>query len=430
MRSISVRSGRVSAAAATGALVCGGALGLVQLGRLVVSNSFLATAVTTLCLGIVAMLIAPAALLVAAVPSVFALWRVGPSIANMSISDAVLILATVAALGTVDWRNRHLRRMLLVIAVYQSVILACVVARPSSRAAVEWGHRGLLMAGGLVVGAALAQRGLAPYALRALALVAGVVAGVAVLSGLSSGLEPAYPLGLHKNAAGALLMMVLLVAYIVPATISRSTTAVSLLRMILIVGLAATQSRGAMIVLVIGFLLWAARRPRAALRSPLLMLGGLAMVGFVVLSFSQPEERDLDRPFSSLGSRAAQRQEASTIWKSSPIVGQGIRYFRAPEYADRQEIHNVIYATLAETGVVGLAALVVFVGWTMVVVLDIKGAMATAALAVFVARMSHGLFDIFWGAGTQTLPWLLLGMAAASFGRQRGEPVKEVVALP
>lgn len=403
---------RRAAAARTAVLAVAGAVLLSQLGRLIVLESRLAIAVTVTCVAVVAIVVAPAAILVAAVPAVFALWRVSPGPVDMSVSDAVLIVASVAGIGTVDWRNRHLRRMLMAVGAYQSILLVCVVVEPTSRAVVEWCHRGLLLGGGVLVGTALAQRGLLPYALKALALVAGAVAMVAVGLSLTSALAPAYPLGLHKNAAGALLSMVLLLAYIAPGALSRSGTAVLVLRVTLVGGIMATQSRGAMLALVIGFATWAVRRPAAVLRLPLLVVACVAMVTFVVVSLARPEERE--GAFTPLGSRERQREEALVDWRTSPVVGQGIRYFRAPEYAGRQEVHNVVYATLAETGVVGLVALVIFFGWTLVVVRGIRGALGTAALAVVVARFAHGLFDLFWGAGTQTLPWLLIGMAAGS----------------
>jgi O-antigen ligase len=95
-----------------------------------------------------------------------------------------------------------------------------------------------------------------------------------------------------------------------------------------------------------------------------------------------------------------------------------MRFFTSGEFALDSDPHNVVVASLSETGVVGFAALCGLLLATGSTLRRSRTPLAMAALAILVARVVHGTFDVYWVASTQTLPWLIVGMAV-------GEPVAE-----
>jgi hypothetical protein len=141
--------GRLVAAGVVGAGVC--IVGLMVPGHLGFAG---AIAFTLLAVGII--LTAPAILLAAVFATTFAYFRVGPASVNMSMGDAVTVLAVLAAVPFVPWRNRSLRRVLMGLAFYLVLVLISVLAHPTDKAIAEWFHRAVLCGGTVVIGAAAA----------------------------------------------------------------------------------------------------------------------------------------------------------------------------------------------------------------------------------------------------------------------------------
>jgi O-antigen ligase len=176
-------------------------------------------------------------------------------------------------------------------------------------------------------------------------------------------------------------------------------------------GVLAFQSRGAIIALVAGVLVTMARSPviRRRTAPALVILVPLALFAF--FSLDSQLERQQETGTSSITERDRYRDLAIDAWHASPMVGQGMRFFTSGRYALDSDPHNIIVASLSETGVVGLVALLGLLAFTLRVTWRLGSGLALAATAAVVARFTHGLFDVYWVAGTQLLPWILVGMA-------------------
>ena len=166
--------------------------------------------------GLAIILVAPLVLLIGVFPGTFAYWRVGPASIDMSVTDALTILGILAALPFVPWRSPALRRILVATAAYAALLTLTVVAHPAQRSAVEVAHQVSLVAGAMLIGSAVAQLGQVRLALRVLVLTCGVISLAAALDTLAHHLQPAYPFGIQKNAAGDLVVMGLVVLLTVP----------------------------------------------------------------------------------------------------------------------------------------------------------------------------------------------------------------------
>jgi len=353
---------------------------------------------------------------IAALLSAFVTTRV-PGLAQasgISISDVLVSLATGLVLTQISF-TRPLRRLLTVVAIYQLALLAPVVMSGTRTSYVEWLHRAELVGGAMLCGALIAQRGRALLALRLVAALAGFYAVVAIAA-YARTREAAYVLTLQKNGLGTLLMMVLLVVLYGPALLPpRWRWAFGGL---LIGGIFASQSRGAMVGAVAGVLvasLMGRRRGRLLRVVPVLLLaaGSLVYV-YVDVQNRQANETEAEVEFSSTGTRAAYRDQSIAIWKGSPLTGAGLKIFNDPAQSLKGDPHNYVVLALAEGGLFGLFG----VFWLQLGALETvrrhRSALTIAAVAVVIARATHGLFDVYWLGGTGSFCWIVVGMAVGS----------------
>jgi hypothetical protein len=359
--------------------------------------------------------------LLLALPAVFVVRRVGPGALNMSVTDVTMVITALLALPFVPWRNPHVRRVAWAMGAYMAVLGVTVAATPTQRAVVEWLHRGSILFGGLLVGAALAHHGGLRAAFRAFGLAAAFVAVAAILQSVGTGFQPAFPLGMQKNPAGALMAMALVLLVVAPAVWRLGPHSVRALQAVLLLGVLATQSRGAIGALFIALALWSLVREGRAARAVVVIPAGVVVVLAIVISLRADEQRAINVEFTPEHARRISYEAAMKEWRRNPIVGSGLRYFRAPgyrfdvpKYRDTYvEPHSVWYSTLAESGVIGLAALTLLLGTTFLTLRRVAGPVALAAGLVLVVKLATGMVDIYWVAGTQTLPWLVVGLAVA-----------------
>jgi hypothetical protein len=353
-----------------------------------------------------------------AVPSVVLAWRVGSSASSVSIADVVLVLAALAAIPLVDWeRNHTLRRIIVLIACNQVVLLVVLAAHPTRAAILEWCHRLALLGGSAIVGAALVRQGRVRAALRLYLTLAALLAVASIVDSARRGFAPPYPLGLHKNFAGNLLMMGILLAYVVPRLVALPPRLLPPLRILLMLGLLSTQSRGSMVALFLGLLVWAVHDHRLRWTSPLPYVLSLLMLGFAYTSLTSGPGADTQ--FGSVNSRLVFQREAWTAFRQEPLFGKGLRFYRGASAGLQSNPHNVAFETLAESGVVGAAGLVVLMVGSLAVLRRLDHPLGVAALVMVSAKLAHGLFDIYWLAGSMSLPWIVAGMALGYAPREQ-----------
>jgi O-antigen ligase len=361
-------------------------------------------------------LLAPLAVLVAAFPSAFAYWRVGPASIDMSVTDAVTILGAVAALPFVPWRSPALRRVLVATLAYGALLGLTVVAHPAMRSIVEVGHRASMVVGAVLIGAAVARMGRVRLALRAF-LVAAVVVSLASLAyTLTHGLEPAYPFGIQKNAAGEIIVMGLVILLAASRRVELRPLSLAVVAVVLVVGLAASQSRGAALALIAVFALHLVRSrnresaSRLARLAPLLLVASIGLLAITAVTYRDRDLNPQTEKFNALNSRLDTYDYAiHHEWLPNILDGGGLKWFFAPD-SPVGPPHDLFVGELSETGLIGLVGLVVLLVVLLNCMRRSSSDLGEAGFLVLVARILESLVGIFWTAGPGTLPFLVLGL--------------------
>lgn len=367
--------------------------------------------------------VAPRLILVTSLASVFAFLRVeGLGGLDISLADVALAVTAAGALRFVPTHNPRYRALIRTAMAFQVILALVVIAHPTQAAVLEWFHRIVLVAGAISVGAAIVHVNATRLALRFFYVVALAFAVDAIRLSLRSGFADAFPFGLQKNPAGLLLAFAVLTLVVAPRLADLPSGLVPPLAGVLVLGVIATQSRGSMIALLLGWFGWAVKTGRVHRTLPVALVVGGALVAVVyVTTDSELEARRADPEtahFSPIGTRLETNRRALEIWREQPILGAGLRYFRDASYHIR-EPHNVILVTATEGGIVGLVGLMVLIGGAFRALRGLTGDVARLARLALVMRLVAGSFDIYWVAGTGSLPWILVGVAVAQPVRTR-----------
>lgn len=393
-------------------MVTGVTLGAAAMGYLAIHDRRLAlgVAAAALLLGLVAANAARVAVL-----AMVGVWLIPRLPGNISVTDVLVALAAVAALAagvgrTLDARARIVLRAF---ALYLVALLLTLSFNQTLRADLEWFHRIALVAGAILVGAWLVRTGLHHRALQLLLAVTAAISVIALVDTTSHGFAPAQPLDYQKNFIGSLTATVLLVLVAAHREFELPRRILVLASLFVAGGLVASQSRGAIVAVVAGLLIWFFRTPSKSSRSlrRIALIIAICLGVFAGISIRNELHQ---RTYNSFTQRTQVEQATRQLWKAHPFTGVGLRFFKTPRYAGYQPPNNVVDEVLAEAGVIGLAGFVAFVVGSLWGLARLRGALATAALCVVAARFIHGLFDIYWTGGTTTLPWIIAGMALAA----------------
>jgi hypothetical protein len=341
--------------------------------------------------------------------------RVGPAALNMSVTDAVGVLAIIAALRFVPWTDRRLRLVLGGLAIYLGTLAVSLVVHHDQRAVFEWAHRGVLYIGTIFIGIAIVRSGTTKWALRIFMVAMSALALASCLDALRTGLEPAEAFQLNKNHAGLLLAAAFLVAYAAGRQLAWTNRTLLVLRVLLLLGLAATQSRAAALGLVAALamrplLLGRRGNQRAASIGILVVCVGLLTVSAISLNTRDLERSESAQKFNAINTRTdVIKQALDEVWGKNRFVGGGLRYFVNPArpYATP---HNLIVGEMAESGIIGLLGLAALLIATVMALRRSSAPLAVLGAMAFVLRVTQGMADIFWVAGPLTVALILVGM--------------------
>jgi O-antigen ligase len=256
-------------------------------------------------------------------------------------------------------------------------------------------------------------------ALRCLAFLACGIAAAAVFYALRHGWHGSSPFGLNKNFIGSLLAAVLVVVFIAKERLALSTIWWVATVCIIGAGEIASHSRGgalaASVGLFLAFVLTGRLQKRGTKLFAVVVAAGLAV--FIYTSVrGQLEHSQAVVNNGSIGVRFNVERATRNVWRTSPIYGVGLKYFNTHQYgAFAQAANNVIDNELAESGVIGLAGFVVLQGAVLTAGLrrGRQEQLAAAGFGAVAGLLAHGMVDIYWTAGTVTLPFIVMGMALA-----------------
>ena len=186
-------------------------------------------------------------------------WLIHRVPGNISVTDVLIACAGAAALisgaaQAIDPRGRIVLRSF---AIYMACLTITLAYNQSLRSDLEWLHRIALVAGAVWAGAWLVSRGLHRAALRLLLAVTLFFATLALADGLRSGFSlAAQPLGYQKNFIGSIVATVFLVLLTAHREFELPRAVLRVSAVVLLGGLFATHSRGAMVAAGVGLLIW------------------------------------------------------------------------------------------------------------------------------------------------------------------------------
>jgi O-antigen ligase len=179
---------------------------------------------------------------------------------------------------------------------------------------------------------------------------------------------------------------------------------------LLIVGLSACQSRGSAATLLVVLLVVVMRRGGARALVP--VIGGVALAAMIWSTSQDFNDRSENAKFNSVNTRLETYDRSMELWSEQPVFGAGLRFWRDPAITGASEPHNLMISALVESGLVGTVA---FVGFNVGILLLLRrrsDALGRAAFYLTLAHAIDAMAGIFWVAGTGTLPWLVVGLAA------------------
>ena len=362
----------------------------------------------TILLGVALAVTDPTMVAVLSFPATFLTLRLSAGALDLSYADAALVASVIASGLLAAWHEPAFRRIVIAGCAYLGLLAVAAALRPSTPALLEWAHRVVLVLGSAAVGAAISHRGRAHQALRAFVLSAVVVAVEAVRTTLANGLKPAFPFTFNKNAAGMLLTCALIVVFTAGSALRWRQAVTRAVAVPLLAGALACQSRMAVAAFVVVLLLAGIHQRRS---TGLLSLLAIAASGAMVWATRRSLAETGDgAQFNSVNSRLSTYERVLDLWRQQRLAGAGLRFWHDRSLA-AGEPHNLVIAALGETGVIGLAAVVLLNTMVLAALIRHRSALSRLAIYLLLVQIVDGLGDIYWRAGTGTLPWLVVGLA-------------------
>jgi hypothetical protein len=356
-----------------------------------------------------------AVLVGAALPALPSIAGTSLGSSNVALSDVMLVLAFAgillsAAVGTSVPTIRSLRPVAVPLLQYGVFVLLLLPVHLARVEFLKTAQRFELFLIPVAVGAFVALRGRHVRVLQAYVLATTALAVI----------WPIHTFGMQKNPVGQMIANAIIVLVGV-----RALRGLLLCLPPLVLGLFLTQSRGALIAALIGFVVLSiasGARPGGFLARRGLALVVLALVAFAFMPASVKDRvTSLSASPNAPGAYAVQiRQryahDAGRIIAAHPWSGIGVGDYLAgdPAHATQtSDPHDVVLLEAAEGGYAFAVSFVVLILGSVFALSRLSRAVAVApaAIAVLLATVAHGLGDIYWVRGTPVLGWLLVGMA-------------------
>jgi hypothetical protein len=398
-----------------------------------------AAAIGMLVIGAVLTGSTPMAIPLLAMPALFVVQRVGFGAGDLTASDVALAAAfgTALLLGKRPY-SAPMRQLLWLNLFYQFTTLFTVIINPHVANTVEWFHAWLLISGALVVGWALGRAGLAKTALSLIIVAACVIAVGTVFTGVLQYLHgdfspvyPAWPWSMHKNFAGTAMAFAAIIAYLRPAWIGLDEWWTRRALWLLVVAILFTQSRQAIIGLIVVIIVAVARRGVTG-RSRMALLLIIPAVWLIVSMVI--DQINSQNQHNSVFQRLDWLREVYAFWKHSPIFGHGLRFWyynpTVPYQPPQAELEVV-----ASAGLVGLLGFLVMWVGLLVVLWRIDPRYGTLALALPLSRIFQAQFDLFWTSVQTSIPFVVAGICLGALAlheetekKKRGLPESLAIA--
>lgn len=400
----------------TGVLVVSGVLLTLATVYLIPSQPTVALGLAGLAFIGVLALVNPVTLPLLAMPLSVVVARASGGGVDLTISDLIIALAFWPALLLAPRPfSPMLRRLLWLNAIYQALTIFTLVVNPFTANTVEWFHAWLLVSGSLIVGWAVGatgngRAGLTLFLLACLVLALPTIAqGVLQFaSGNFGAVYPRYPIPMHKNFIGMVLAFSALVVYANPPLLAWGRRIAVTSFWIFALGIAFSQSRQALVAVVVGATIITFRGRAQRSRWLLLTLAGVPSIYIVVTMVR--DQIASGNIHNSWFQRIDWYTDSVMIWQASPWFGHGLRYWRQPGAPGAFQPPNVLLEVLASTGVLGLVGFFILMGGAVRLLWKLDPAIGTLPLAVLVGRLAQAQLDIYWLSISVSVPFLLTGV--------------------
>jgi hypothetical protein len=351
---------------------------------------------------------------------------------HIAASDVLLVLIGAQLIAHAVTSQRRagilasLRPVRAAALQYSWMIIILLALHPGFGSAAKSFQRFELFGLPLIVGAYIALRREYLLVLRAYVCATTILAAVWPLlnaQGLTGQLD--------KNATGQFIASAILLLVAV-----RALRNLLPCLPILVAGLALTESRGAILGLMIGIAVLSVvlgDRSRRVLftRTLVVLLTGIALYQLLpsdvtarLTSFSGAAGTS---GAYNIDVRFQYARDAERIIESHPWIGIGVGNYQAGTPAGGTQTtdpHDVILLEAAEGGYIFAASFVLLIGGIALALWRLRWVeLAPAAAAVLLAATVHGLVDVYWVRGTPVLGFLLVGMTCGlAASRPRGDP--------
>jgi len=352
----------------------------------------------------------PILLAVIVVPGSLLLQRVGGSSTNLSAADLLVFMGGVVCLFHIRWKEApHLRQFMSGILWFQAILIVVVIANPNRYDIVEWFHRFSYLAGSVMVGWVIATHHRTRQAFRLFLLGTSIVALISMEQAVTHHFHPAQWGAYQKNSVGALMWVAIVLAQINPPWAGLGRIQARVGKYLCLGGLLASQSRQAVVSLIVAMAAAVLLNPEVRRRSKLQLVAIIPLVVALYYSFSLAARNN--PKFNSVSIRESQITAAFHVWHLSPLLGEGMRFYNLPQFVSVTAPPNVLIDNLASTGVIGSIAFFYLVYVTMRAMGRLPYAFGTLGLVILLGHYVDGLFDIFWIGANMIPPFIMAGVS-------------------
>jgi hypothetical protein len=233
-----------------------------------------------------------------------------------------------------------------------------------------------------------------------------------------------YILGLHKNSLGQSLACTLMVAFeLLLSSRTRTRQKALLFSMALLsAGLFFSMSRGGWMAAGLGitFILVLRKNLKLLLQVVVVIAPVIALCWQLIPAERKSYVMEIsgERKFSSYYFRLENIKWAKARFEKSPVFGSGLGIRKL------HDATNLVWYTLAETGIVGLVAFTLLHGsifwmvfWTARKLQPREDGFSGVALggAIILGKLAHGMLDHFWSRGHLLIACAAIGMATRAY---------------
>jgi hypothetical protein len=177
-----------------------------------------------------------------------------------------------------------------------------------------------------------------------------------------------------------------------------------------------TQSRQALIGLIVAVILVVSRR-RLFGHSRLVLL---MVIPAVVLVISMVHDQIVSQnKFNSVFQRLNWLKELYAYWKHEPLIGHGLRYWYVNTDMNYQPPQGEV-EVLVTSGIIGLVGFVIMWIGIIVVLWRMDPAYGTLAATAVISRLVQAQFDLFWVSAQVSIPFVIAGicLGAAAYAKK------------